>query len=82
MKPELTVWFGAMPESNGKTNWTAILHRKGKCISEGITLDCSEYEDRVRYEADRARYLIGELLEQPDILDYDPELHSGYCGNE
>ena len=76
----LTVWYGSMPESNGKTNWTAILHRKGEPVYEGvnITLDRSEYPDRVRYEADRMRYLIGELTEEPDILDYDDKLHSGY----
>ena len=70
----LQVWFGSMPESNGKTNWTAILHRGD--LAEGITLDRSEYHDRVRYEADRARFLIGELSEEPDILAYDPELRS------
>ena len=76
----LAVWYGAMPESNGKTNWTAILHRKGDPIYEGccITLDRSEYPDRVRYEADRVRYLIGDLEQEPFILDYDANKHSGY----
>lgn len=69
---ELAVWFGSMPESNGKTNWTAILHRGD--IAEGHTIERSEYHDRVRYEADCVRYLIGELPERPDILSYDPEL--------
>ena len=77
-KPELTAWYGAMPETNGKTNWTAILHRKGECLSTGITIDRSEYPDRVRYEADRMRHLIGELADEPDILAYDAEAHSGY----
>lgn len=77
-KPELTVWYGAMPESNGKTNWTAILHRKGQKPWEGITIDRSEYPDRVRYEADRVRHLIGELADEPDILAYDANAHSGY----
>lgn len=77
-KPELTVWYGAMPETNGKTNWTAILHRKGECISTGITIERSEYPDHVRYEADRMRYLIGEISEEPDILAYDADAHSGY----
>lgn len=77
-KPELTVWYGAMPETNGKTNWTAILHRKGQQIWEGITIDRSEYPDRVRYEADRMRHLIGELPDEPDILSYDADAHSGY----
>lgn len=67
--PKLAVWYGAMPESNGKSNWTAILHTGD--IAEGFTIDRSEYPDRVRYEADRVRHLIGELAEKPFILDYD-----------
>ncbi|EAR8162883.1 DUF551 domain-containing protein [Salmonella enterica] len=77
-KPELTVWYGSMPETNGKTNWTAMLHRKGQHPWEGITIDRSEYHDRVRYEADRMRHLIGELPDEPDILSYDADSHSGY----
>ncbi|MCW4856088.1 hypothetical protein [Enterobacter mori] len=77
-KPELTVWYGDMPETNGKTNWTAILHRKGECLSTGITIERSEYPDRVRYEADRMSHLIGELDNEPDILAYDADAHSGY----
>lgn len=77
-KPELTVWYGSMPETNGKTNWTAMLHRKGQHPWEGITIDRSEYPDRVRYEADRMRHLIGELADEPDILAYDADAHSGY----
>lgn len=85
---ELTVWYGSMPESNGKTNWTAILHRKGGegsllgVLSDGITIERSEYPDRVRYEADRMRYLIGELKTEPWILDYDENKHSGYVRPE
>ncbi|HYF16329.1 MAG TPA: hypothetical protein VEA40_00570 [Ramlibacter sp.] len=60
-----------MPESNGRTNWTAVLHRKGGGLHDGITLDRSEYPGRVRYEADRMRHLIGELPKAPHILDYD-----------
>lgn len=78
-KPELTVWYGSMPESNGKANWTAILHRKGegRCM-DGFTIDHSEYPGRVLYAADRVRYLIGEKSERPSILDYDADAHSGY----
>jgi hypothetical protein len=78
-REELTVWYGSLPESNGKTNWTAILH-KGD-IAEGHTIDRSEYPDRVRYAADCVRYLIGELKERPWILDYDADKHSGYVAN-
>ncbi len=77
-KPHLTVWYGSMPETNGKTNWTAMLHRKGQHPWEGITIDCSEYPGRVRYEADRMRHLIGDLADEPDILAYDADAHSGY----
>jgi len=77
-RPELTVWYGPMRESNGKSNFTALLLRKGSDVWDGITIDRSEYPDRVRYEADRVRYLIGELAERPDILDYDANKHSGY----
>lgn len=82
--PALTVWYGAMPESNGKTNWTAILHRKGESLLMGfnITIDRSEYPDRVRYEADRMRYMIGELESEPDMMSYDEKLHSGYVRPE
>lgn len=79
---ELSVWFGDMPETNGKKNWTAILHRKNGCISEGVTLTRSEYPDRARYEADRVRHLIGELKSEPDILAYDGDLHSGYVSKK
>lgn len=72
--PKLAVWFGPMPESNGKTNWTAILHRGD--ISEGYTIERSEHHDRVRYEADRVRWLIGELPELPFVLDYNADMLS------
>lgn len=74
--PVLSVWYGAMPETNGKSNWTALLHNGD--FSTGFTVARSEYPDRVRYEADRVRYLIGELKDEPFILDYDAEKHSGY----
>jgi hypothetical protein len=76
-QPKLSVWYGSLPESNGKTNWTAILHRGD--VTEGITIDISEYPDRTRYEADRMRWMIGELADEPWILDYDADKHSGYA---
>jgi hypothetical protein len=75
---ELAVWSGSMPESNGKSNFTIMLHRKDEHFSEGITYERSEYPDRIRYEADRLRYLIGELDEDPCITQYDGDKHSGY----
>lgn len=78
--PALTVWEGAMPESNGKSNFTAILQRKGadQFDTNHFTIARSEYPDRVRYEADCVRHIIGELAEWPDILAYDSDKHSGY----
>ncbi len=80
----LSVWYGAMPESNGKENWTATLYNKNKDsffggIADGFTIARSEYPDRVRYEADRVRFLIGEIKERPFLLDYDSDKHSSYC---
>jgi hypothetical protein len=82
-RPILTVWEGPMPESNGKSNFTAILMRKGggtflQEMTNGFTIARSEYPDRVRYEADCVRWLIGELAEEPDMLAYDADKHSGY----
>lgn len=71
---KLEVWFDAMPESNGKANWTAILHRGD--LVPGHTIARSEHHDRVRFEADRVRWLIGELANEPDLLAYDPDMLS------
>lgn len=74
----LNVWEGAMPESNGRSNFTVILHTGD--LTEGICVYRSEYPDRARYEADCFRHLIGdpEFQEKPFILDYDTDKHSGY----
>lgn len=79
-QPALTVWEGAMPESNGKSNFTSLLCRKGGGIfdTDAFTIARSEYPGRVKYEADRVRYLIGELAERPCITDYDVDAHSDY----
>lgn len=78
--PELTVFYGAMPESNGKSNFTATLMRKGASLfdTNQYTFSQSEYPDRVRYDADSMRYLIGELEVAPDLHDYDGDKHSSY----
>jgi hypothetical protein len=78
----LTVWFGSMPESNGRQNWTVQLYRKGGDFTDGITIERSEYKDRARYEYDRMRFLLGEIDKEPFILDYDADLHSGYAAPE
>lgn len=81
-KSELTVLYRSMPESNGKSNWTATLVRKSDTgfdsWSNGYTFCRSEYPDRVRYEADSMRFLIGEIITKPRILDYDSEKRSDY----
>jgi len=76
----VTVWYGKMPESNGRENWTASLRRVNSTDPWGqeFCFARSEYPDRVRYEADRVRWIIGELPERPDILAYDADKHSGY----
>lgn len=78
--PKLTVRFGSMPESNGKANWTATLCRAGddslRALMDGYGFARSEYHDRVRYEADCMRFLIGELDKEPDILAYDADMLS------
>ena len=79
-QPVLTVWYGSMPESNGRQNWTATLRRVNPTDKwdQGFCFARSEYPERVRYEADRMRWIIGELAEKPDILAYDEKAHSGY----
>lgn len=80
--PQLTVWENPMPESNGKSNFTAILTRKDATgfdiFTDGFTIARSEYPDRVRYEADCIRYIIGELKERPEIWLYDENKRSDY----
>jgi len=78
MAKALKVWVGEMPESNGKTNYTAILYTDD--ITTGITIARSEYPDRVRYEADSFLHMIGQRAEKPCITEYDTEKHSGYKG--
>lgn len=70
-RPSLSVWYGSMPESNGRTNWTATL-RNGD-MHNGFTFARSQYPHRVRYAADEVRHLIGELPKRPSILDYDAD---------
>lgn len=81
MSNQLEVWYGPMPESNGKSNFTATLMRKGGSLfdSENFTFARSEYPERVRYDADCMRYLIGDIDVEPCSLDYDGDKHSGYA---
>lgn len=78
--PELTVRLTSFPESNGKRNWTAMFVRTdknwdgllGNC--GGITIARGECWNRVAYEAERAKFLIGERSDEPWILDYGDDI--------
>ena len=78
-QPRLTVRLQSFPESNGKRNWTALLVRVaawdgliGNC--GGITIARGELWNRVAYEAERAKLLIGERDTEPFILDYGDDI--------
>lgn len=81
LQPRLTVRLTSFPESNGKRNWTALLMRTESFdgligSAGGISLAHSELWNRVAYEAERAKYLIGERDNEPDILDYGDDIHT------
>lgn len=78
-KPELEVWCNAMPESNGKKNYTAILIRKGGNLHDGMTIDRSEYPGRTRWAADRVAWLIGQREDRPCMTEYDHNSRSDYA---
>ncbi len=75
----LTVRLVSYPESNGKTNWTAMFVRTQPWDglvgnSGGITIDRSEYWNRVSYNAERARFLLGERNTEPSIMAYGKDV--------
>lgn len=79
MQPRLTVRLQSFPESNGKRNWTALLVRVaewdglvGNC--GGISIARGEFWNRVAYEAERTKLLIGERDKEPNILDYGDDI--------
>ena len=80
-QPRLTVRLQSFPESNGKRNWTALLVRVdawgglvGNC--GGIPVGRGELWNRVAYEAERAKLLIGERDTEPNILDYSDDIRT------
>lgn len=80
-QPKLTVVICSFPESNGKRNWTAMLVRVDgfdKLIGNagGITIARGELWNRVAYEAERTRLLIGERDTEPHIYDYGDDIHT------
>lgn len=76
MQPELEVVIRAFPESNGKQNWTAMLVRKDRSWdglqgnAGGITIARGEYWNRVAYDAERTKFLIGAVSTEPSIRNY------------
>ncbi len=79
--PKLGVLFDSMPESNGRSNWTVVLHRAKDSgldmFSNGVQVHRSESYGQARYQADRLRFLIGDIPDRPDILEYDSGLSEG-----
>lgn len=80
-QPRLTVRLTSFPESNGKRNWTALLVRVG--VWDGLVGNCGgislargELWNRVAYEAECARFLIGERNTEPFILDYGDDIQT------
>lgn len=77
----LKVVVMTFPESNGRRNWTAMFQRAhpwsglvGNC--GGITIARSECWNRVAYEAERARYLLGLRETEPYILHYGKDVQT------
>lgn len=78
-QPRLTVRLVSFPESNGKRNWTAQIVRVGGFdglvgTGGGITIAHGELWNRVAYEAERTKYLLGERDTEPHILDYGDDI--------
>jgi hypothetical protein len=79
-QPRLKVVLTSYPESNGKTNWTALLKREDPAWdglpgnSGGITLARGELWNRVAYEAERTKFLLGLRDREPFILDYGDDI--------
>ena len=86
--PRLRVHLRGYPESNGKRNWTALLKRAESGFpglvgtNGGIVFSYGEYWNRVAFDAERARYLIGDRASEPHILSYatDMETSEGWGG--
>ena len=71
----ITVRIFSFPESNGKRNWTAMFVRVKSWDglignAGGITIGYGECWNRVAFNAEKARYLLGERMTEPSIVDY------------
>ena len=89
-QPRLRVVVASFPETNGKRNWTALIlredHSWGGLVGTagGVTLARGEMWNRVAYEAERAKYLIGLRDTEPFVLDYgdDTPTPDGWGGEK
>lgn len=80
-QPELVVIVESYPESNGNRNWTATLRPVNKWDGligslGGITIARGECWNRVAYEAERARFMLGSRDTEPFILDYGDDIET------
>ncbi len=80
-REHLTVRLISFPETNGKTNWTAMFVRTRPwdgltSNSGGITIDRGEFWNRVAYNAERARFLLGERATEPSIMAYCKDIRT------
>lgn len=80
---DLKVVLFKMPQSNNKLNWQAYFKRKNDPTFKGligsgggICIAWGEEWNRVAYEAERARYLLGERTTEPPILEYGTDIKS------
>lgn len=82
LQPELIVVLVSFPETNGKKNWTAQFRRADKTWKGlpgncgGITFSAGEYWNRVAYDFERARYLLGQRELEPSIIDFAKDITS------
>ena len=81
VQPRLTVRLTSFPESNGKRNWTALLVREEKWggligNAGGISVARGELWNRVAYESECARFLLGLRDTEPFILDYGDDIET------
>lgn len=88
---KLKVVLFKMPESNGKRNWQAYFKRKNDPDFNGligsmggICISWGEDWNRVAYEAERARFLIGERQTEPDLMQYGEDVNTPeeWVGND
>lgn len=80
---ELKVVLFKIPESNGKRNWQAYFKRKDDPTFKGlvgslggICISWGECWNRVAYEAERVRFLLGERTTEPSLQEYGDDVNT------